>query len=331
MGITQEVLDAVLDACEREGAVRVNTVRITIGELTEIFPDAMEFAWEALRRGTIASEAELVIRTVGAKSRCLDCDNVFAHDKFDRRCTACGSVMTWISSRKALPVEIDLSRPILAHNDRIAERNRAAVEGAGVFMLDVLASPGAGKTTTILATIAALRDRYRIAVIEGDIASRVDADKVAAQGVPAVQINTGGACHLDAGMISRALEALDLDSLDLVIVENVGNLVCPTEFDLGHTARIVILSVPEGHDKPLKYPGVFGIADAVVLSKIDTLPVFDFDEGEFDEAVARLNGRAPRFRLSARTGEGMAEWVDWVASKVDGSRDSGVARDTEGS
>lgn len=213
-------------------------------------------------------------------------------------------------------MEIDLSRPILARNEALAEGNRSRLAAADVFALDVLASPGAGKTSTILATIGLLRDRLRIAVIEGDIASKVDAEKVKAQGIPAVQINTGGACHLEADMISRALDALPLDDLDLVIVENVGNLVCPTEFDLGQGSRIVILSVPEGDDKPLKYPGIFAQADAVLLNKVDTMHVFDFDEDAFVEGVRRLNGRAPIFRMSAKTGEGVEEWAEWLAARV---------------
>jgi hydrogenase nickel incorporation protein HypB len=213
-------------------------------------------------------------------------------------------------------MEIDLSRPILDHNDRLAAANRERLERAGVFALDVLASPGAGKTATILATIAALRDRFRIAVIEGDIASTVDADKIKAHGIPAVQINTGGACHLEADMVRRAFDALPLDSLDLVIIENVGNLVCPTEFDLGQGARVVILSVPEGHDKPLKYPGIFAMAEAVLLNKVDAMHVFDFDEAEFTESVRRLNGAAPIFRMSAKTGEGVAEWAEWLAERI---------------
>jgi hydrogenase nickel incorporation protein HypB len=216
-------------------------------------------------------------------------------------------------------VEIDLSRPILARNEALAEGNRARLATAGVFALDVLASPGAGKTSTILATIGLLRDRLRIAVIEGDIASRVDAEKVKAHGIPAVQINTGGACHLEADMISRALDALPLAELDLVIVENVGNIVCPAEFDLGQGARVVILSVPEGDDKPLKYPGIFAQADAVLLNKVDTMSMFDFDEREFVDAVRRLNGVAPIFRMSAKTGEGVADWADWLSARVAGA------------
>jgi hydrogenase nickel incorporation protein HypB len=217
-------------------------------------------------------------------------------------------------------VEIDISRPILARNEQLAEGNRARLAETGVFALDVLASPGAGKTTVILATIAALRHRYRIAVIEGDIASKVDAEKVKAHGIPAVQINTGGACHLEADMISRAFDAVPLADLDLVIIENVGNLVCPTEFDLGQGARVVILSIPEGHDKPLKYPGVFAQAEAVLLNKVDATSFFDFDEDEFTDSVRRLNGSAPIFRMSAKTGEGVAEWAEWLAARIEAAK-----------
>lgn len=221
-------------------------------------------------------------------------------------------------------MRIDIAKDVLEHNDALAEQNRRRFAEAGVFVVDLMASPGAGKTTTILATIAALRDRYRIAVIEGDIASRVDAEKIAEHGIPAVQINTGGACHLESAMIQRAVEQLDLDALDLIIVENVGNLVCPTEFDLGEHAKVMILSVPEGHDKPYKYPGIFEISEAVILNKYDTLAVFDFDEAEFRSVVGRLNPRAPIFPMSAKTGEGVAAWADWLAARIEavkGGRD----------
>ncbi|MDI6713072.1 MAG: hydrogenase nickel incorporation protein HypB [Anaerosomatales bacterium] len=214
-------------------------------------------------------------------------------------------------------MRIDIAKDVLEHNDALAEQNRRRFAEAGVFVVDLMASPGAGKTTTILATIAALRDRYRIAVIEGDIASRVDAEKIAEHGIPAVQINTGGACHLESAMIQRAVDQLDLDALDLVIVENVGNLVCPTEFDLGEHAKVMILSVPEGHDKPYKYPGIFEISEAVILNKYDTLAVFDFDEAEFRSVVGRLNPRAPIFPMSAKTGEGVAAWADWLAARIE--------------
>ena len=219
-------------------------------------------------------------------------------------------------------MEIDLSKPILDRNERLAAENRIELDRNGVFVLDLMASPGAGKTSTILATIAALRDRYRIAVIEGDIASKVDADKVKAHGIPAVQINTGGACHLESDMIKRALDVLPLGELDLIIVENVGNLVCPTDFYLGENAKVMILSVPEGHDKPFKYPGIFQISEAVILNKIDTMPVFDFDEEAFTAEVRTLNPKAPIFRIAATKGEGVAEWAEWLAARIDATKAS---------
>ena len=157
-------------------------------------------------------------------------------------------------------MRIDLKQPILDKNDKLAAELRQRFAQNHVFVVDLLASPGSGKTSTILATIEALRDEFNIAVIEGDIASSVDAEKIKAQGIAAVQINTGGACHLESAMLKRAVDVLDLERLDLIIIENVGNLVCPTDFDLGENIKVMILSVPEGHDKPLKYPGVFQIA-----------------------------------------------------------------------
>ncbi len=217
-------------------------------------------------------------------------------------------------------MEIDLSKPILDRNERLAADNRARFDAAGVFVLDLMASPGAGKTSTILATIAALRDRYRIAVIEGDIASKVDAEKVKAHGIPAVQINTGGACHLESDMIKRAVDALPLEELDLIIIENVGNLVCPTDFNLGENAKVMILSVPEGHDKPYKYPGIFQVSEAVILNKVDTMPYFDFDEEEFTGVVKSLNPTAPIFRIAATKGDGVAEWADWLSARIDAAK-----------
>jgi hydrogenase nickel incorporation protein HypB len=214
-------------------------------------------------------------------------------------------------------VEIDLGRAILEKNETLAAENRRLFDEKGVFVVDLMASPGAGKTSTILATIAALRDRYRIAVIEGDIASRVDADRIKAHGIPAVQINTGGACHLESDMIRRAISVLDLDDLDLLIVENVGNLVCPTGFDLGEHAKVMILSVPEGDDKPHKYPGIFTIAEAIILNKYDTMSVFDFDEEAFREVVGKLNGEAPIFPMAATKGEGVDAWAEWLAGRID--------------
>ncbi|MEG2982935.1 MAG: hydrogenase nickel incorporation protein HypB [Raoultibacter sp.] len=213
-------------------------------------------------------------------------------------------------------MQIDLKQPILDKNDALAAANRALFAEKHVFVLDLLASPGSGKTSTILATIEALRDTFNIAVIEGDIASSVDSEKIKAQGIAAVQINTGGACHLESDMIRRAVDVLDLDNLDLIIVENVGNLVCPTDFDLGENAKVMILSVPEGDDKPLKYPGVFQVAEAVILNKVDTMPVFNFDRAAFDASVQQLNPTAPIFPLAATTGEGVEAWATWLTNRI---------------
>ena len=205
-------------------------------------------------------------------------------------------------------MKIDMKQPILQKNDAIAAELRARFAEHHVFVLDLLASPGSGKTSTILATIDALRDEFNIAVIEGDIASNVDAEKIKAQGIAAVQINTGGACHLESAMIKRAVDVLDL--------ENVGNLVCPTDFDLGENAKVMILSVPEGDDKPLKYPGVFQVAEAVVLNKVDTLPVFNFDREAFESAVRQLNPQAPIFPIAATKGDGVEAWAEWLADRI---------------
>lgn len=213
-------------------------------------------------------------------------------------------------------MQIDMKQPILDKNDRLAAENRALFAEKKVFVLNILASPGSGKTSTILATIEALRDEFNIAVIEGDIASSVDSEKIKAQGIAAVQINTGGACHLESDMIKRAISVLDLDNLDLILLENVGNLVCPTDFDLGENAKVMILSVPEGDDKPLKYPGIFQVAQAIVLNKIDTMPVFDFDQDAFTEHVKQLNPTAPIFPLSATSGTGVEAWASWLAERV---------------
>lgn len=208
--------------------------------------------------------------------------------------------------------KVEVVTDILSANDQIAQENAATLQSRGILTVNLMASPGAGKTSLILQTARALDGRLRLGVIEGDVASRIDADKVAAAGIPVVQINTGGACHLDAPMIRQALRALPLDEIDVLIVENVGNLICPVEFRLGETLRVMIASVPEGHDKPYKYPGIFTAVEAVVINKMDLAPYVDFDLGALREAIAGMNPRAEIFEVSCRTGEGIDRWADWL-------------------
>lgn len=216
--------------------------------------------------------------------------------------------------------KIDVKKPVLELNDKLAEENRQNFKKHGVYVLNILASPGSGKTSTIMAIIDALRDTYNIAVIEGDIASNVDSERIAKLGIPAVQVNTGGACHLESDMIKRAIAQLDLDDIDLILLENVGNLICPVEYDLGENAKVMILSVPEGDDKPLKYPGVFQASHAVVLNKIDTLPVFNFDQKAFEDNVHALNHDVPIFPISATNGDGVETWTNWLSDRIEDAR-----------
>jgi hydrogenase nickel incorporation protein HypB len=202
---------------------------------------------------------------------------------------------------------------ILSENEKVALENRATFDRASVFVVNVMASPGAGKTSVILQTTQRLPQNVRPGVIEGDIASRIDADKIAARGIPVVQINTGGGCHLDAPMIRAGIADLPLPAMDLLFIENVGNLVCPAEFALGANLALVVASVPEGSDKPYKYPGMFAAADAVVLNKADLVDVFEFDLEFFRRGMEMVNPRAPLYLLSCRTGAGMAEWAAWLA------------------
>jgi hydrogenase nickel incorporation protein HypB len=213
--------------------------------------------------------------------------------------------------QKTLPVV----EKILSANDLIAVENRKLLDEHGILAVNVMASPGAGKTSLILGSIAALQDRLRVGVIEGDVAGRVDADKVAETGTPVVQINTGGGCHLDAPQVQSALQQLPLDEIDLLFIENVGNLICPTDFALGEHVNMMIANVPEGHDKPIKYPGIFTVVDALVLNKIDLMPYLDFDLDAFRTAVAALNADAPMFELSCKTGQGLDAWAAWLVER----------------
>ena len=216
-----------------------------------------------------------------------------------------------------MPQRVMVVEQILNANDQLAAENRLRLDANRVFAINILASPGAGKTSLILRTIEALSQRLRLGVVEGDTAAvTIDADKVSARGVPAVQINTGGDCHLDAVMFQMALPQFDLSQLDLLIVENVGNLICPANFRLGTHKNVLIASVPEGDDKPYKYPGIYRGVDALIINKIDLLPYVTFDMNYFRRGVEMLNPGLVTFPLSCKTGEGLQGWVEWLSAET---------------
>jgi hydrogenase nickel incorporation protein HypB len=213
-------------------------------------------------------------------------------------------------------MEIKVLKDILGANDQMAQSNQQLLDSNHVFAVNLMASPGAGKTSLVLETIKGLQGKVRVGVIEGDISSSVDSELIAGQGVPVVQINTGGECHLDASMIRNALDNLPLADIDLLLVENVGNLVCPAEFNLGEHRKVVVSSVPEGDDKPLKYPAVFLIANAVVLNKTDLLPYVKFDFSKFREAVRDVNRKLDIFEVSCTTSQGIDRWTSWLLAEM---------------
>lgn len=211
---------------------------------------------------------------------------------------------------------IEVKESVFADNDREAARVREALKQKGTFLLNLMSSPGSGKTTTLLRTIETLKDELRMGVMEADIDSDVDAAAIADAGVRSIQLHTGGMCHLDAGMTEQGLREIGTDDLDLVVLENVGNLVCPAEFDTGAVKNAMILSVPEGHDKPLKYPLIFTVCDVLLINKTDVLPYFDFDMEKVIEYAHRRNPKLEVFPVSAKTGEGMDAWCDWLRKQV---------------
>ena len=213
-------------------------------------------------------------------------------------------------------VKVPVVRNILEANERLAAINRSRFAEAGVYVLNLMSSPGAGKTSLLERTIEGLAGRLRLAVIEGDIQSSYDAERIQRKGVQAVQINTDGGCHLDSNMIQLAMESLDLRDVDLLVIENVGNLVCPAEFDLGEHSKVMILSVTEGDDKPLKYPLMFQSTAVLLVNKIDLLPYVDCDVLKIRERARQLNPNQQIFEISCRTGEGLEAWLAWLESQV---------------
>jgi hydrogenase nickel incorporation protein HypB len=215
-----------------------------------------------------------------------------------------------------LSKRIPVIENIMSANDRLAAENRSRLDEAGVFSLNLMASPGAGKTSLIEQTVKALGQKLRLAVIDGDIATSLDADRASAAGAFSIQINTGGDCHLDAVMVQAALPQIDLKAIDLLIVENVGNLVCPASFNLGTHKSVLVASIPEGDDKPYKYPGMYRGVDALVINKIDLLPYVPFNMDYFNKGVEILNPGVVTFPVSCRTGEGLDVWLNWISEQV---------------
>ena len=211
---------------------------------------------------------------------------------------------------------IEIKQSVFKNNDEQAEKLRGELKSKGVFLLNIMSSPGSGKTTTLKATINALKDKLKIGVMEADIDSDVDAIKIAETGVKSIQLHTGGMCHLDAAMTKQGVEALGTDGVELAILENVGNLVCPAEFGTGAVKNVMILSVPEGDDKPLKYPLMFKVSDVVLINKIDVLPYFDFDVEKCKEYIKHRNPNAKVILICAKTGEGIEEWATWLNDEV---------------
>ena len=213
-------------------------------------------------------------------------------------------------------MEIKVLKNILNANSQIAEQNYRLLASKSILAVNVMSSPGAGKTTLMLRTAEELKGKARIAVIEGDVSSSIDTEKLSQAGVTAIQINTGGGCHLDAGMVNSALLNLPLDELDIVFIENVGNLICPGEFDLGEHLKVVISSTPEGDDKPHKYPLLFTITNAVVVNKTDLIPYVDFDVNGFCRTIKGLNQKAELFKVCSITGDGISDWGAWIMKNL---------------
>lgn len=211
---------------------------------------------------------------------------------------------------------IEIKRSVFENNDREADKVRQQLKADRTFLLNLMSSPGSGKTTTLKQTIASLKDEYKIGVMEADIDSDVDAKTIAETGAKSIQLHTGGMCHLDAGMTKQGLDSFGANEFDFVVLENVGNLVCPAEFDTGASKNAMILSVPEGDDKPLKYPLMFTVSDCVLINKIDTKSVFDFDDEAVVERIKKLNPNCEIFFISAKTGEGIDAWTNWLRKEI---------------
>jgi len=213
-------------------------------------------------------------------------------------------------------MEIKVLKDILGVNEQLAEKNRQLFDSKGIFTVNLMSSPGAGKTSLILQTIARMREKTKIGVIEGDVSSSLDAEAIAKEGVPVVQINTGGECHLDANMLHQTLSKFPLQNIELLFIENVGNLICPAEFTLGEHKKVLVASVPEGEDKPYKYPLMFHTADAVLINKTDLLPYLKFDTEAFSRVIKEINENVEILQISCVTGQGIEQWASWLLTQM---------------
>ena len=213
-------------------------------------------------------------------------------------------------------MKIKVLQDILDANEQLAERNRQLLDSKGVFAVNLMSSPGAGKTSLILETIKKLKGKTKLGVIEGDVSSSLDAERIGKEDVPVIQINTGGGCHLDANMAYSAIDNIPLQDIELLFIENVGNLICPAEFALGEHKRVVVSSIPEGDDKPFKYPLMFHRADVVLINKIDLLPYLQFDTQAFSQAIKGINEKVEIIQISCVTGQGIEEWVSWLLTQI---------------
>jgi hydrogenase nickel incorporation protein HypB len=284
----------------------VACVHLDVGHLRQVIPDTLRYSWQIVVTDTPLAGSVLDINHIPAVIACRACDRHTTLSAPVFRCS-CGSTAV-----------VDVLEKILGENDRTAEANRTDFRNAGVHVVNLMSSPGAGKTTLLREVLGRLGGSVKVGIVEGDIETSIDADRLAATGAPVSLVNTangfGGECHLDATMVRSALPRLPLADLDLVVIENVGNLVCPAEFDVGEDARAMVFSVTEGEEKPLKYPVMFRSADVVIVNKIDLLPHLDFDLGRFYANLRDVNPDVRTIETSARTGAGLDEVCAWVAS-----------------
>ena len=349
MSLAEAILQIVEDTAAQQGCRRVSEVRLEIGALSGVEVDALSFCLDVVLKGSVADGARVELERLPGQGYCLSCgegetrieghDHAHPHDHphthhhaHDHAHAHAGALrfraptrdlhyglgpahahVPGLSQERMVRIEQD----ILGKNNGYAEGNRKHFAEHGIFAVNLVSSPGSGKTTLLVKTIEMLQAQAQVAVVEGDQQTSHDADRIRATGAPAIQVNTGKGCHLDAHMVGHALERLSLPDDSLLMIENVGNLVCPAAFDLGEAHKVVILSVTEGEDKPLKYPDMFHAADLMILNKVDLLPYLNFDVAQCVEYAHRVNPKLAVMQVSATSGQGMDEWLGWLLAGRD--------------